>query len=98
MPFEALDFYRIDDLLAPEERIVRDTVREFVDKEFLPIVVEHFRRDHSVFVEASGYPLTESQIVAALLLAVAVPGFVYVSLRGRRLEELRPVDPAPDPA
>ena len=47
MPFEALDFYRIDDLLAPEERIVRDTVREFVDKEFLPIVVEHFRQDGS---------------------------------------------------
>jgi glutaryl-CoA dehydrogenase len=47
VPFEALDFYRIDDLLAPEERIVRDTVREFVDKEFLPIVVEHFRQDGS---------------------------------------------------
>ncbi len=47
MPFEALDFYRIDDLLAPEERIVRDTVREFVDKEFMPVVVEHFRQDGS---------------------------------------------------
>ncbi len=47
MPFEALDFYRIDDLLAPEERIVRDTVREFVDKEFMPVVIEHFRQDGS---------------------------------------------------
>jgi glutaryl-CoA dehydrogenase len=47
VPFEALDFYRIDDLLAPEERIVRDTVREFVDKEFMPVVVEHFRQDGS---------------------------------------------------
>jgi glutaryl-CoA dehydrogenase len=47
VPFEALDFYRIDDELAPEERIVRDTVREFVEKEFLPIVVEHFRQDGS---------------------------------------------------
>jgi glutaryl-CoA dehydrogenase len=47
VPFEALDFYRIDDLLAPEERIVRDTVREFVDKEFMPVVIEHFRQDGS---------------------------------------------------
>ncbi|MFQ5699243.1 MAG: acyl-CoA dehydrogenase family protein [Myxococcota bacterium] len=47
MPFEPLDFYRLDDELAPEERIVRDTVREFVEREFLPIVVEHFRRDGS---------------------------------------------------
>jgi glutaryl-CoA dehydrogenase len=51
VPFEALDFYRIDDVLAPEERIVRDTVREFVDKEFLPVVVEHFRQDGSFPME-----------------------------------------------
>jgi glutaryl-CoA dehydrogenase len=47
MAFEALDFYRIDDSLAPEERIARDTVREFVDKEFLPVVVKHVRQDGS---------------------------------------------------
>jgi len=28
MAFEALDFYRIEDSLAAEERIARDTVRE----------------------------------------------------------------------
>ena len=47
MPFEALDFYRIEDELSSEERIVRDTVREFVEKEFLPCVVEHVRQDGS---------------------------------------------------
>ncbi len=47
MPFEALDFYRIDDDLASEERLVRDTVRAFVEKEFLPCVVEHVRQDGS---------------------------------------------------
>ena len=51
MPFEALDFYRTDDDLAPEERIVRDTVREFVEKEFLPLVVEHVRQDGSFPME-----------------------------------------------
>ena len=31
MPFKGVDFYRIDDLLTDEERMVRDTVRRFVD-------------------------------------------------------------------
>jgi glutaryl-CoA dehydrogenase len=45
--FDALDFYRIEDELSSEERLVRDSVREFVDREFLPVVVEHFRQDGS---------------------------------------------------
>jgi glutaryl-CoA dehydrogenase len=51
MSFEALDLYRIEDSLAPEERIARDTVREFVDKEFLPVVVKHVRQDGSFPME-----------------------------------------------
>ncbi len=51
MPFEALDFYRIEDELSSEERIVRDTVRDFVEKEFLPCVVEHVRQDGSFPME-----------------------------------------------
>jgi glutaryl-CoA dehydrogenase len=45
--FDALDFYRIEDELSSEERLVRDSVREFVDREFLPVVVEYFRQDGS---------------------------------------------------
>ena len=51
MPFESLDLYRIEDELAPEERLARDTVREFVDREFLPRVVEHVRQDGSFPLE-----------------------------------------------
>jgi glutaryl-CoA dehydrogenase len=51
MSFEPLDFYRIEDSLESEERIVRDTVREFVDKEFLPVVVKHVRHDGSFPME-----------------------------------------------
>ncbi len=51
MPYESLDLFRIEDELAPEERIARDTVREFVDREFLPRVVEHVRQDGSFPVE-----------------------------------------------
>jgi glutaryl-CoA dehydrogenase len=49
--FEPLDLYRIEDELAPEERLARDTVREFVDREFLPRVVEHVRQDGSFPME-----------------------------------------------
>ena len=47
MAYQPLDFYRIDDQLSEDDRLVRDSVRQFVDREFLPIVVEHVRRDGS---------------------------------------------------
>jgi glutaryl-CoA dehydrogenase len=42
-----VDFLRLDELLSDEERLARDTVREFVSKEFLPLVQEHVRQDGS---------------------------------------------------
>ena len=41
---ETVDFYRIDDLLTEEERLVRSTVSRFVDERFLPIVADHYER------------------------------------------------------
>jgi len=38
-----MDFYGVDDLFTDEERIVRDTVRSFVDEEILPHIARHFR-------------------------------------------------------
>ncbi len=42
-PFVRLDYYRVDDLYTDEERLVRDTVRAFVDAEVLPIIETHHR-------------------------------------------------------
>jgi len=42
--FEGTDYYNIDELLDPEERLVRATARQFVEEEYLPVVTEHFRR------------------------------------------------------
>jgi glutaryl-CoA dehydrogenase len=36
------DYYNVDSLFAPEERLVRDTVRSFVDAEVLPIIEKHY--------------------------------------------------------
>jgi len=44
MPFKGVDFYRIDDLLDDEERMIRDTVRRFVDDRVIPVIDEHFEK------------------------------------------------------
>jgi glutaryl-CoA dehydrogenase len=41
---EIVDFYRTDELLSDDERLVRSTVARFVDQRFLPIVADHYER------------------------------------------------------
>src|SRR5437867_13181834 len=41
--FRGVDYYRIEDLLSEEERMIRDTIRDWVEAEFLPVVTEHHR-------------------------------------------------------
>ncbi len=43
--FRGLDFLRLDEEFSDEEIAARDTVREFVSREFLPIVQEYVRQD-----------------------------------------------------
>jgi len=45
--YAGVDFLRLDDLLAEEEILARQSVREFVSKEFLPVLQEHVRQDGS---------------------------------------------------
>jgi glutaryl-CoA dehydrogenase len=49
--FSGVDFLRLDELLSDEERMARDTVREFVSREFLPLIQEHIRQDGSFPME-----------------------------------------------
>jgi len=44
MRVHATDFLLVDQMLAPEERLVRDTVRDFVDSEVLPVIADHFEQ------------------------------------------------------
>jgi glutaryl-CoA dehydrogenase len=41
-PPSGVDFFRIDDLLSDEERMVRDTVRRFVRERVDPVIEDHF--------------------------------------------------------
>ncbi len=40
--YDGVDFYCFDRSLSDEERSIRDTVRRFVDRSFLPVIREHF--------------------------------------------------------
>jgi len=41
--FKGIDYYDIESDLNLQARLVRDTVRSFVEREFLPLVREHYR-------------------------------------------------------
>src|SRR5207253_9720357 len=42
--FRGVDYYGIDALLSEDERMVRDAIRDWVEAEYLPIVIEHHRQ------------------------------------------------------
>src|ERR1700739_2757806 len=42
-PFRGVDYMEIDSLLSDQEKLVRSTVREFVDKEVIPHIEEWSR-------------------------------------------------------
>ena len=42
MPYEAPDFMDVDGLLTDDERVVRDTVRSFVEERVMPDIGKHF--------------------------------------------------------
>lgn len=56
--FEALDFYRIDDLLTDDEKAHRRRVREYVTAEVLPVIEQH--------AQALTFPVEVGRELAAL--------------------------------
>jgi len=44
MAFESWDYYGLDEELTDDERLARDTAKQFVDRRFRPLVTEHFRK------------------------------------------------------
>jgi glutaryl-CoA dehydrogenase len=62
------DLYNIDHLLNEEERMVRDTVRKFVQERVLPIIGEHF--------EAGTFPYGLIPTIAEMgLLGMHIEGY-----------------------
>ncbi len=43
MAYQGVDYYHLDELLTDEEKLIRDSVREWVNSKVIPIIEEHFR-------------------------------------------------------
>ncbi|MSR46835.1 MAG: acyl-CoA dehydrogenase [Planctomycetes bacterium] len=41
--FEGVDFYLLDELLSEDERMIRDTTRQWVSENVVPVIAEHCR-------------------------------------------------------
>jgi len=83
--FEAVDYYLLDDLLDDEQRLIRDTVRQFVDDKVLPIIDEHQRA--GTFPQELVIPMAEMGLLGANLDGYECAGLDDVSY-GLILREL----------
>ncbi len=45
MKFEGVDYYNVDELLSDEEKMTRNMVRDFLEKEIEPLVVSAFHQE-----------------------------------------------------
>ena len=72
-PFHGVDFMEIDTFLSDEEKLVRQTVREFAEKEVIPHIEGWFR---------------EGEFPLHLVAALGEMGFLGASLRGYGCAEM----------
>ncbi len=70
-----VDFYRLDATLSDEERAVRDVVRDFVTREFRPVVQEHF--DAGTFPVDLVPRLGELGLLGASITGPSCPGLSH---------------------
>jgi len=83
--FEGVDYYALDELLNDEQKLVRDTVREFVSDKILPIINEH-QREGTFPLEVLPV-MGEMGLLGANLDGYGLPGLDNISY-GLILQEL----------
>ncbi|MDZ7290298.1 MAG: acyl-CoA dehydrogenase family protein [candidate division KSB1 bacterium] len=86
-----IDFYNTEALFSAEEKAVRDQVREFVRKEAVPIIRDHFRA--GTFPQELIKPIGEMGLLGANLHGYECPGLNNVAY-GLIMQELEWCDSA----
>ena len=89
--FTGVDYFDLDSLLTDEERLVRDTVRSFVDREVIPIIEEANREGRFPRELLPG--LAELGLLGANLTGYGLPGLGAVAY-GLVMQELERGDSA----
>lgn len=85
------DFYQLDAQFSTEEKAVREQVREFLKKEAVPVIRDHFRA--GTFPTALIKPIGEMGLLGANLQGYGCPGLNNVAY-GLILQELEWCDSA----
>ncbi|MFN3383482.1 MAG: acyl-CoA dehydrogenase [Archaeoglobaceae archaeon] len=92
--FRGVDFYNIDELLTEEERLVRSSVREFLEKEIAPLIAEAWHKEEPVNFREVGKKFGELGMLGAFIPEeYGCPGMNYTSF-GLICQEVERVDSA----
>jgi len=83
--YKQIDYYDIESDLTPQARLIRDTVRSFVEREFLPVVREHYRA--GTFPHQLTRTMGELGLFGANLSGYGLPGIDSTSY-GLMMQEL----------
>ena len=83
--FKGIDYYDIETDLNPQARLIRDTVRSFVDREFMPLVRENYRA--GTFPRQLAAMMGELGLFGANLSGYGLPGIDNLSY-GLMMQEL----------
>jgi glutaryl-CoA dehydrogenase len=84
-PFQSIDFFDLDSHFTDEEKMIRDSVRQFVEKEFMPIINEHHRA--GTFPMDLIKPLAEMGTLGPTIKGYDCAGLNYTSY-GLMMQEL----------
>ena len=85
MAFAAVDFMNIEDLLSDEEKLVRDSVRSFVEDKVIPIIEDHYMK--GTFPSKLVKPMAELGYLGANLKGYGCAGLNSVAY-GLIMQEL----------
>ena len=88
-PFVGVDFVSIEDSLSEDERLIRDTVRAFVDENAMPIVADHYEK--GTFPKHLVKPMAELGLFGSTLDGYGCPNVSSVA-QGLILQELERAD------
>jgi len=92
MNFKGVDYYNIDELLSDEEKMTRNLVREFLEKEVEPLVADAFHQEKPLNMEEIAPKMGELGMIGTFLPEeYGCAGTNYVSF-GLMCQEVERVD------
>ena len=92
MKFEGVDYYNIDELLSDEEKMTKNMVRDFLEKEIEPLVISAFHQEEPLNMRELAPKMGELGIIGAVIpKEYGAAGANYVTF-GLICQELERVD------